>query len=238
MRAQVIAALILPLLWLPGTGCSSSSSSSSSHASFVRLESNLSYAAESRNYPEDPDSLVVTARGGGFRVFNISGPGQFDPVAQWTTGAAVEGQDRKGDLLVVSELGLGPGSAPLPGSDGPKLHLFDFAGGGGGGGGAAAASTTTGAAAPSLLLPAALEPFASVDLSPFIDAVLHVKLLRPAGANEEVWAACSGGFATSVPGALVLVNLTRAVATTRSHRSSSTAATTTTSNKAFMWLFG
>lgn len=54
-----------------------------------------------------------------------------------------------------------------------------------------------------------MAPFFSVDLSTHIDAILHVKFVSsPLGRPNELWAVCSGGFATTVDGAVVLVNLT------------------------------
>jgi hypothetical protein len=67
----------------------------------------LYYAAESRNYPEAPDTLFVTMRGGGVKVFDISEEAELKVVAQWVSECAVEGQDRIGDLMVVAELGRG-----------------------------------------------------------------------------------------------------------------------------------
>jgi|AntAceMinimDraft_5_1070358.scaffolds.fasta_scaffold133325_2 hypothetical protein len=150
------------------------------------VDPDVYFAAESRNYPEAPDALFVTCRGGGFKVFNVSGPGQLTTLSRWASTLAVEGQDRRGDTLIVAEPGIGP-AGPLPGSNGPKLHLFDV----------------------SQPLPLALNPVASVDLSGAIDAILHVKFVEAGSvAYPEVWAVCSGGFATSVAGALVLVNVT------------------------------
>jgi hypothetical protein len=108
-------------------------------------DSSLFYAAESRNYPEEPNVLFVTCRGGGFKVFNITDSAQFETVSQWTSEAAVEGQDRLGNLLIISELGVGP-DGPFPNSNGPKLHLLDV----------------------SAPLPSAIEPFATVDLTPHV----------------------------------------------------------------------
>jgi len=81
----------------------------SSNETFVRRISDpdLYYAAESRNYPEAPNTLFVTMRGGGVKVFDISEPAELKTVAQWVTDQAVEGQDRVDDLLVVAELGRG-----------------------------------------------------------------------------------------------------------------------------------
>jgi hypothetical protein len=77
---------------------------------FVRriADPDLYYAAESRNYPEAPNTLFVTKRGGGVKVFDISeSTGELKTVSAWVTDRAVEGQDRVGDLLVVAELGRG-----------------------------------------------------------------------------------------------------------------------------------
>ena len=124
--------------------------------------------------------------GGGFKVFNISGPDQLTTLSRWESTLAVEGQDRRGDILVVAELGVGP-AGPFLGSTGPKLHLFDL----------------------SPPLPPALNPVASIDLSGAIDAILHVKVVDARSvAYPEVCAVCIGGFATWVAGALVLVNVT------------------------------
>ena len=144
------------------------------------------YAVESRNYPEAPDTLIVTCRGGGLKIFNTSSPNELTTLSRWDSALAVEGQDRRGNTLIVAELGLGP-SGPLPGSQGPKLHVFDV----------------------SPPLPQALDPVASVDLLGVIDAILHVKFVDAgSAAHPEVWAVCSGGFATTVEGAVVLVNIT------------------------------
>ena len=148
----------------------------------------LWYAAESRNYPEDPDTLFVTSRGKGLSAYNITNPGQFSKLSSWSTTKAVEGQDRSGSLMVVAELGLGP-DGPFDNNAKPMLHLLDV----------------------SLPLAPELEPFVTLDLSPFIDGVLHVKFLRRGTGGGETWAAVTGGFATTTQGALVLVNLTRAV---------------------------
>uniref|UniRef100_A0A7S2TM36 Methanethiol oxidase n=1 Tax=Lotharella oceanica TaxID=641309 RepID=A0A7S2TM36_9EUKA len=146
----------------------------------------FNYAAESRGYPEEPDRVFVTCRGGGMTVIDLSTPGSNPPdvVARWETPWTVEGQDRMGELLVVSELGRGP-AGPLP--RGPHLHLFRL--------------PRDGAYGP------ALSPFGSVNLTSHIDAILHVKLYQNDGG--ETWAICSGGFATTAEGALVAVNLTR-----------------------------
>jgi hypothetical protein len=76
----------------------------------------LAYPVESRTYPEAPDLLVVTNRGGGFSVWNTSEASSPRCVHYWrgfdgSTIASVEGQDRMDDLLVVAELGDKPNSA-------------------------------------------------------------------------------------------------------------------------------
>ena len=66
----------------------------------------LNYAVESRIYPEAPGLLWVTMRGGGISVYQIDA----DPIApklisRWGNGEHVEGQDRRGDVLVVTDEG-------------------------------------------------------------------------------------------------------------------------------------
>ena len=107
----------LQLLLLPfvsssrgiAVGVSGVADNSHANVDYVRRISDpdLYYAAESRNYPEAPNTLFLTMRGGGVKVFDISEPAELKPLAQWTTDRAVEGQDRLGDLLVVAELGRG-----------------------------------------------------------------------------------------------------------------------------------
>ena len=72
----------------------------------------LPYPVESRHYPESPDLLVVTNRQGGLSVWNTSDPAR--PIVQlyWPGNFSdhpiangIEGQDRMGDLLVVTHLG-------------------------------------------------------------------------------------------------------------------------------------
>ena len=65
-------------------------------------------------YPEAPDLLVVTNRGGGLSVWNTSQPAKPHCVHSWMgngTGTRVEGQDRMGELLVIAQLGDKPSSA-------------------------------------------------------------------------------------------------------------------------------
>eukprot|EP00466_Bigelowiella_natans_P006913 jgi/Bigna1/69952/fgenesh1_pg.10_\ len=151
----------------------------------------FNYAAESRGYPEEPDRVFVTCRGGGMTVIDISTGGESesapDIIARWDVPWTVEGQDRMGELLVVSELGRGPDGAL---ERGPHLHLFRLPEDGNYGG--------------------LLSPFASMNLTSRIDAILHVKLYQHTGG--DLWALCTGGFATSAQGAVVAVNLTGAAA--------------------------
>lgn len=70
-------------------------------------DADLYYAAESRNYPEDPNTLFVTMRGGGIKVFDITERAELKAISQWVTSRPVEGQDRSGDLMIVAELGRG-----------------------------------------------------------------------------------------------------------------------------------
>lgn len=114
------------------------------------------------------------------KIFNIS-QGQFTSIARWNSTAPVEGQDRLNDWLVVSELGTGP-NGKFPTSNGPVLHLFDLS-----------------------TIDIDVKPVASIALSQYIDAILHVKFVE---MGRETWVVCSGGFATTTLGAVVLVNMT------------------------------
>jgi len=61
----------------------------------------LDHAVQTRIYPEDPDAMVVTLRGGGVSVFDVSDPATPRLRTRWSSDEDVEGQDRRGDLLVV-----------------------------------------------------------------------------------------------------------------------------------------
>uniref|UniRef100_A0A7S2RGE7 Uncharacterized protein n=1 Tax=Rhizochromulina marina TaxID=1034831 RepID=A0A7S2RGE7_9STRA len=151
-------------------------------------DSTLDYAVESRAYPEAPQHLFVTCRGGGLVVLDTSSTTPTQPlrpptIGRWDSDLAVEGQDRRGDLYVVAELGVGP-NGPIPGSL-PRLHVFH--------------NVTAQLEAGALLTPDEV-----VDLSPWIDAILHVKLLE---SPQGTFAVCTGGFATTVQGGVVVVQL-------------------------------
>jgi hypothetical protein len=103
--------------------------------------------------------------------------------ARWDTSKTVEGQDRLGSKLIVAELGRGP-AGQFNGSV-PALHLFEDI--------------------DDQVARGALQPTGSVDLSAHIDAILHVKFLA---RNGDLFAVCSGGFATTTFGAVVVVNVT------------------------------
>jgi hypothetical protein len=61
----------------------------------------LDFAVKAKIYPEDPDSMFVTLRGGGVSVYDVSAPDDPRLRTRWDTATDVEGQDRRGDLLVV-----------------------------------------------------------------------------------------------------------------------------------------
>jgi hypothetical protein len=61
----------------------------------------LDFAVKAKIYPEDPDSMFVTLRGGGISVYDVSARDAPRLRSRWDTAADVEGQDRLGDLLVV-----------------------------------------------------------------------------------------------------------------------------------------
>ncbi len=61
----------------------------------------LDFAVKAKIYPEDPDSMFVTLRGGGISVYDVSTRDAPRLRSRWDTATDVEGQDRRGDLLVV-----------------------------------------------------------------------------------------------------------------------------------------
>jgi hypothetical protein len=72
--------------------------------SLVRIlgdASALDFAVKAKIYPEDPGSMFVTLRGGGISVYDVSVRGAPRLRSRWDTATDVEGQDRRGDLLVV-----------------------------------------------------------------------------------------------------------------------------------------
>lgn len=145
----------------------------------------INYAAESRNYKESPNTLYITNRNGGLAAVNITSAKQFDLIALWENDYPIEGQDRLDNFMVVTELAKGPNGA-YPTSTGPKLHIFDLS-----------LETT-----PNF----ELKPFQSIDLSGSIDAILHVKLTKL--ASGEIFAIITAGFAETVEGGVIFVNLT------------------------------
>ncbi|MFT4976564.1 MAG: hypothetical protein ACI8S6_002469 [Myxococcota bacterium] len=69
----------------------------------IELHEALDHAVMSKIYAEDPDSMYVTLRGGGLSVFDVSDPSAPRLRSRWSEPVDVEGQDRRGDLLVVVE---------------------------------------------------------------------------------------------------------------------------------------
>jgi hypothetical protein len=65
-------------------------------------ETALDFVVKSRIYPEDPNSLFLTLRGGGVSVYDVTEPGQPKLVGRAAPEDDVEGQDRLGDLLVIA----------------------------------------------------------------------------------------------------------------------------------------
>ncbi|MHC4390811.1 MAG: LVIVD repeat-containing protein [Planctomycetota bacterium] len=61
----------------------------------------LDYVVKSRIYPEAPDTLFLTLRGGGVSVYDLANPRRPRLVSRTCPQVDVEGQDRRGDLLVV-----------------------------------------------------------------------------------------------------------------------------------------
>ena len=61
----------------------------------------LAHGVQSKIYPEAPDVLFVTLRGGGFSTFDLTDPAHPTLLGRWNHSLDVEGQDRKEDVLVV-----------------------------------------------------------------------------------------------------------------------------------------
>ena len=107
--------------------------SSTTDLQFVKRvtdKENLNYVVRAKIYPEDPDHLFLTMRGrqqkgagGGLSVFDVSSPTEpklvgrrFEPIGadeSQDEENVWEGQDRKGDILVVLAIHVG------------RLYVFD-----------------------------------------------------------------------------------------------------------------
>jgi hypothetical protein len=61
----------------------------------------LNYVVKSVIYPEDPNTMFLTLRGGGISVYDVSNPAAPTLRTRWDSAQDVEGQDRLGGLLVV-----------------------------------------------------------------------------------------------------------------------------------------
>ena len=69
----------------------------------------LNYVVRSIIYPEDPDTLFLTLRGGGISTYDVSDPANPKFLTHWDEEPRrhVEGQDRMGNLLVVADISRG-----------------------------------------------------------------------------------------------------------------------------------
>jgi len=81
----------------------------------------LDWVVKSRIYPEDPRTMVLTLRGGGVSLYDVSEPASPSLRGRWATDEDVEGQDRRGDLLVV--VGRAGRLLTFEMGDGPSLRL-------------------------------------------------------------------------------------------------------------------
>lgn len=61
----------------------------------------LDHVVKSKIYPEDSSTMYVTLRGGGVSVFDVSDAATPTLRTRWDSDEDVEGQDRRGNLLVV-----------------------------------------------------------------------------------------------------------------------------------------
>ncbi len=75
----------------------------------VKNNKDLNYVVMSNIYPEDPYTMFLTLRGGGISTYNVSDPATPELLTHWDENPArhVEGQDRIGDLLVVTDISRG-----------------------------------------------------------------------------------------------------------------------------------
>jgi hypothetical protein len=77
----------------------------------------FNYTAESRIYPEDPDTMVLTNREGGITLVNVSDPSAPRIGKNFRRACVhVEGQSRLGDSFAVLDIGSG------------VLHVFNVSG--------------------------------------------------------------------------------------------------------------
>ena len=69
----------------------------------------LNYVVQSVIYPEDPNTLFLTMRGGGITTYDISNPKKPKFLTHWDENKHrnVEGQDRIGNLLIVTDISRG-----------------------------------------------------------------------------------------------------------------------------------
>jgi len=62
---------------------------------------NIPYVVKSEIYPEDPNTMFLTLRGGGLTIRDISNPASPKVVQRWNKGGLdMEGQDRKGNIFI------------------------------------------------------------------------------------------------------------------------------------------
>ena len=75
----------------------------------IRDDLTLNYVVRSIIYPEDPNTLFLTLRGGGISTYDITDPANPTFLTHWDEEPRrhVEGQDRIGNLLVVTDISRG-----------------------------------------------------------------------------------------------------------------------------------
>lgn len=100
----VCVVALLPSVAAPVDGAEAGGGASVIGATRLRVLEDptaLDHAVKSKIYPEDPNTMYVTLRGGGVSVFDVSDPAAPALRTRWDSDEDVEGQDRRGDLLVV-----------------------------------------------------------------------------------------------------------------------------------------
>jgi hypothetical protein len=74
----------------------------------IQDDVNLNYVVRSKIYPQHPNALYLTLRGGGVSVYDVSNPSNPQLKTHWDeNNVAVEGQDCVDNLLVVIAINTG-----------------------------------------------------------------------------------------------------------------------------------
>jgi hypothetical protein len=65
-------------------------------------EKNFKYVVKSEIYPEDPNTMFLTMRGGGITIVDVTNPASPKVIQRWNrVGLDMEGQDRLGNIFIT-----------------------------------------------------------------------------------------------------------------------------------------